>query len=89
MRSDSALLTTYEKRAIVLLAASLLGACHASIPNDLAQAVLMEEIGQLDGMRMGFVPCVSIDSVDADASTLESLRKVYPSVVPAPSVNGA
>ena len=71
-----------SKRAIVFLVTSLLCGCQASTPNDLAQTVLMEEIGQLDGVRMGFVPCLSVDSIDIDAQTLESLRRVYPNVVP-------
>lgn len=71
-----------NKKAMIFLVTSLLSGCHASTPNDLAQVVLMEEIGQLDGVRMGFVPCISVDSLDVDARILESLRKVYPNVVP-------
>lgn len=71
-----------SKKPIIFLVTLLLSGCHASTPNDLAQAVLMEEIGQLDGVRMGFIPCVSVDSRDIDSRALESLRKVYPNVVP-------
>jgi hypothetical protein len=70
-----------RKRIPVLLVAALLSACQVSIPRDLARAVLLEELGQLDGVRAGFVLCVSVDSVDADAGTLALLRKVYPDVV--------
>jgi hypothetical protein len=67
---------------LAVLVALLLSACEASIPDDLARTVLLEEIGQLDGVRAGFVPCLSVDSMDVDASTLEAVRKVYPDVVP-------
>jgi hypothetical protein len=59
----------------------LLGACQPRTPDDLALTVLLEEIGQLDGVVMGFIPCISIDSADADASALITLRKRYPEVV--------
>lgn len=62
--------------------ALFLGACQPRTPDDLALTVLMEEMGQLDGVAMGFIPCISIDSVDADAATLAALRKKYPNVVP-------
>lgn len=63
--------------------ALILSACQPRTPDGLALTVLLEEIGQLDGVVMGFIPCVSIDSVDADATALATLRKKYPEVVPA------
>ena len=69
------------KRGILGILVALLCGCQASIPRDLARAVLLEELPQLDGVRAGFILCVSVESVDLDAETLAMLRKVYPDVV--------
>jgi hypothetical protein len=62
-------------RSLLVFAATVLAGCTAKVPDDLARAVLMQELPVVEGVATeGFLACVGIESRDADAETLAMLR---------------
>jgi hypothetical protein len=62
----------------IAITAVVAAGCARSTPFDLADVVFRRELAQLSA---DFVPCLSVDGVDADAKLLESIRKLRPDAV--------
>jgi hypothetical protein len=65
------------KSRSLLIVGALLAGCTPRVPADLALSVLVQELPNVDGIKQGFLPCVAIESRDADAKTLAALRDAH------------
>jgi len=71
-------------RILSILLATVLTGCTASVPDDLARTVLLEELPLEEGIfHDGFLACVAVDDRDANAKLLAALRDAHIDAVPA------